>query len=674
MMWNRPFIFMERTMSHEPRRHRRAYSDGTRPRSHHVQLKDLSRKTPDVHNENNLSVQDIPHMRRSSSIQSLNSDFVDGASDDSFQKEVAEKTQMYFVGKQEAETEVFLDRIIKKEGSKDRALLFIVSEIPNETKVQMLINCLLHRGANPSASNKDLWTPLHYAVKKKYKGVCSKLLEHEAWPDARDKKGVMPFTLAYDAGNDDIASMLVTCMSNVFVRKLYSSDGSQPAEFSFHDLLAKSMSKTTLAVLDCMIDPVSPSGDVCVYYNVLEADEHGRVPSDSNFNSQSKSGLQLIAKSGNKTVIYHDVVRLLIRRKWKEYARFRFLINSLFYIMTLITLTLSAIVASITSDPAEYDLTALQIARAACEVWSLGMAALTLLSELNQLRKHRLEYWQDAFNWIDLSSSILILLIPPLRFAHKTQQWFVFSAAYLLWSVRIFKYAAVFRQTGAYAQILWRILIHDIVQFTTFFAFILLAFSGCLLLSLRGEGSLEQFTETNSFWSILFVGVRILIEAERVIEYTELQTMSLIIMVVFLFTICVLLLNILIAQLSDTYQNVQQDAQRGLEVNRAWIVSRVELNSLYIGKGHRVTHYKESENIYDVRDVLEKWECPPLNEMNKCIQDIWESLDSHKMNLLTVRNRLARQESALSKIQETLDKLVEFQEKNVEHNEDDCKF
>ena len=62
------------------------------------------------------------------------------------------------------------------------------------------------------------------------------------------------------------------------------------------------------------------------------------------------------------------------------------------------------------------------------------------------------------------------------------------------------------------------------------------------------------------------------------------RTMSLIIMVFFLFTICVLLLNILIAQLSDTYQNVQQDAQRGLEVNRAWIVSRVELNSFYFGK------------------------------------------------------------------------------------------
>lgn len=50
-------------------------------------------------------------------------------------------------------------------------------------------------------------------------------------------------------------------------------------------------------------------------------------------------------------------------------------------------------------------------------------------------------------------------------------------------------------------------------------------------------------------------------------------------MVTFLFTICVVLLNILIAQLSDTYQNVQRDAQRGLEVSLALIVSRVESNS-----------------------------------------------------------------------------------------------
>ncbi|XP_061176467.1 uncharacterized protein LOC133185338 [Saccostrea echinata] len=600
--------------------------------------------------------------------ESFSTEFSDVDSDDSYQKEVAEKTQMYFVVKQEAEIEVTLDRIIEKKGSIDLALLYIVSKLDTENKVQMLINSLLHRGANPSARDNNLWTPLHYAVRKNYKGVCSKLLEHEAFPNARDKKGVMPYTLAFEAGNDDIAAMLITHMKNEFVRKIHTSDGNVLAEFSFHALLNKNMQKTVMAILDCMIDPVSPSGDVCVYYNVLEADENGRVPNDSNFNPLSKSGLQIIAKSGNKTIVYHDVVRLLIRRKWKEYVRLKFLINSIFYIISLITITFSAIVASSTPDPSAYDLSSPQVARAFCEVWSLGMAILILCSELNQLRKHRLEYWQDAFNFIDLSSSILIILVLPLRFTQTSQQWLVFSAAYLLWTMRIFKYAAVFRQTGAYVQILWRILIHDIFQFTTFFFFILLAFSGCLLLSLRGEGSLEQFHESSSFWHILFLGGRILIEAERIVEYTELQTMSLIIMVVFLFTICVLLINILIAQLSDTYQNVQQDAQRGLEVNRAWIVARVELNSLFFGKGHRITHYKENENIYDIRDVLEKWESPPLNEINKCIQNISEDLDSHKMNLFTVKKRVARQEATLSKIQVSLDKLLELEEKRQRQN------
>ena len=82
-----------------------------------------------------------------------------------------------------------------------------------------------------------------------------------------------------------------------------------------------------------------------------------------------------------------DCIILIMLRHFFSYS-----VSSLFYISTLITLTFSAIVASKTPNPAEYDLNALQIARAACEVWSLGMAALTLLSELNQMRKYVFYY------------------------------------------------------------------------------------------------------------------------------------------------------------------------------------------------------------------------------------------------------------------------------------------
>ena len=50
--------------------------------------------------------------------------------------------------------------------------------------------------------------------------------------------------------------------------------------------------------------------------------------------------------------------------------------------------------------------------------------------------------------------------------------------------------------------------------------------------------------------------------------------------IIFLFLVIVVLLNLLIAQMSDTYGSVQQDAQRSLAINRALIVARVEHNSL----------------------------------------------------------------------------------------------
>ena len=39
------------------------------------------------------------------------------------------------IGRQEAETEVIIDRLIEREGNKEKALLFVVCQIPTEVKV-----------------------------------------------------------------------------------------------------------------------------------------------------------------------------------------------------------------------------------------------------------------------------------------------------------------------------------------------------------------------------------------------------------------------------------------------------------------------------------------------------------------------------------------------------------
>lgn len=65
-------------------------------------------------------------------------------------------------------------------------------------------------------------------------------------------------------------------------------------------LLFGPFQETVLAVLDCLKEPIGEVGKVRVYYNLLEADRYGNVPSDrKKFDSESRTGFQIIAQRGD---------------------------------------------------------------------------------------------------------------------------------------------------------------------------------------------------------------------------------------------------------------------------------------------------------------------------------------------------------------------------------------
>ena len=77
-----------------------------------------------------------------------------------------------------------------------------------------MVNTLLQRGANPSVADSDLWTPLHHATRRGFKGVVSKLLENDALPHTRDRQQQMPLHVAITYNVDDIAALLLAFMPN----------------------------------------------------------------------------------------------------------------------------------------------------------------------------------------------------------------------------------------------------------------------------------------------------------------------------------------------------------------------------------------------------------------------------------------------------------------------------
>ncbi|KAF6036587.1 hypothetical protein EB796_005121 [Bugula neritina] len=99
----------------------------------------------------------------------------------------------------------------------------------------------------------------------------------------------------------------------------------------------------------------------------------------------------------------------------------------------------------------------------------------------------------------------------------------------------------------------------EFVDFLIMFFIIMLAFSGSFAMALRLDGTLASTNNIRTRWyaTILFLA--------------------------FLFVCMVMLMNILIAQLSDTYESMRRNAQLEVYLNRAWIVSRVEVNGVPFG-------------------------------------------------------------------------------------------
>jgi hypothetical protein len=558
---------------------------------------------------------------------------------DSFYKEVAKKTQMLLIGRSQAEVEVLLERLIAEHKTKEDALLYVVKEVFPESKVISLVAALLQRGAISTEQDENGRTSVFHAVSRGFTQVLRKLLEANGVAYGQDKYGMTPLKLALEKKNDDMSALLVAYLPNHVVRKYFMSTAGKSPSLNFHELLKSKMEQTILGVLDSLID-LTPNGDFKVHFHLLECDEKGHSPKDPQYDNSTKSAVHIIAVTQNKDAVFHDAVRLLLRRKWKRYARARFIVNALRYLLSVVTLTFALVVGIGAPDPLVYD-SPLQYARGAAEIFSCVNTIYNLVVELIQLYQNRLDYFQDPFNWSDMSAVLLLLAVIPLRFTATRESWAVFGVGYFFWTMRTFKYSAITRSTGAFAQILWAILTKDMVQFVVVFMVVLLAFSGMLAASLKYEGALGKMWETQSFWATLLTGTRTLVEQQPVVDYVGedgLGPLCVTVLLLFLFATLVVLLNILIARLSDTYQNIQRDAQRSLELDRAWIVTRVERHSVLTD--FRKKFYKKVKIVQDMYEKLEKWESPPVSDRTRMLVDLQEKMENQDIYLRSLGQRL----------------------------------
>eukprot|EP00054_Salpingoeca_dolichothecata_P027534 m.202644 g.202644 ORF g.202644 m.202644 type:complete len:916 (+) comp25986_c0_seq1:47-2794(+) len=421
------------------------------------------------------------------------------------------------------------------------------------------------------------------------------------------------------------------------------------------------MQGCVLAALDKMREesPGKP-GFEKFFYQILEADGSGNAPSHPDFRASEKSVLQRIAKSNNKAVVAHDVVRMLLKRKWDRFGRFIFRITFGIYLLYAFCVSFAFFHAAENADDVlNYSSAGAQF-RAFCEI-VIGIQTVWLLYRNVQIvRRHSPRYYiQEAWHTYDLITVLFFVVLIVLRLLEDDAQWDVMAFVYFLTIMKVFKYGGSFRAFGTLAVAMTKIMSTDVINFSNIFVVFFFSFIGAIHILLASDDQ-SRSRDISTFPNLMLSGFRTLAEGGPVIEFEESGTgfrdiggtFASFLLLAFVFITVLVLMNVLIALMTDTYARVQVETHRQLDLNRAKTIARMEATSLMF-KNLRRRFYKAIKEYEDPKGILARWTEP--NQLKRSLETRIDTLTE-----LTNSNTLAlsQLQDGLVQLQKTIDTIT----------------
>ncbi|XP_065647759.1 uncharacterized protein LOC101236412 isoform X3 [Hydra vulgaris] len=458
-----------------------------------------------------------------------------------------------------------------------------------------------------------------------------------------------PLCIALSKFYDRTASLLVKSMDSYSVRCLFETNDSVEARFHFKDYIdpkeSISMKLTVLAILEKLMNPYWPFQPINqadkeiewydmpkaplshhFYFQLLDGDDKGNAPENNNkrFNYRSKSCLHLIAHSSScREAIQHPVVRLLVKRKWNDYGQNIMRINAALYLFFLVLFSFALFLQPSTQR--------MHIFRMFCEIGTILFTFFYILLELDEGDKRWSIYFSDYTNYIDILGLGTILLIIPFRFAKLFHiEWIISAVAYFINCLRLFQYFIVIKELHIYYRTFHIIIVEDIRKFAALFLVIILAFTGSVTMALKSTAELHI---VGGYWGIFFKEIRGLAESQSFSDdYSNINVIVVIFLMCNMFCTMVVLLNILIGQISNRYNEVQSMAKVQYDIDKTKFITKID-NSRLCGK-LRIRYYQNggyTTSSSEEDEVIADWVAMKENEFLK--EDNKKKFESMRGNL-----------------------------------------
>ncbi|XP_078370769.1 uncharacterized protein LOC144654486 [Oculina patagonica] len=610
-------------------------------------------------------------------------------SSEEFHEMVKQEMREKGIERSQAMDSVRLQRLIDLCDTKKSTALYLLQEWNYEPQVCRFLKLLCDSGVNLKEVEDFLHnTPLHIAATKNFVSLAKFLID--SCPSillATNGQGELPVETAIKYGQDDVAAFLIRRMDHRRVRNLLRAKQQKAAPISLVKLTEEfKMQKTIVAVLDCLISPRWPHppclpSDVVpclsweqlqdtpthfhVTYDILESDVNGRFPDDAKYEYTPKSCYYHLAKHCQQTldkeILNHVVIKLLTERKWTKYASFWFRVRVWNYFVFLTVLCTTFMKAARSEDLLDYRKSTVY---KFLDFWVLATTLWFIADELSELKREPIAYVKDFFNYMDLSGYFLILATFVFRFLGSDVQWTFASLAIFINFIGVFKYSVGDQNTGLYIKCLGKVISKDIPRFLSVFSIILVTFSTSFYLAIRaekpnatahvlGNNTLRnEISCTNNLGCVMMAGIMTWLEGSSIVHnLSEVGWLAALLTVLFMVSVSIILLNILIAQLSLTYELVQEESLHSFTALRMQAVAIVEWQSRFKFWNLRKKYYISGElkSREEVEEMMKEYRksanlTPPMPDeiwqFQERVGDMKTSFNQMRYQLPTLQTRL----------------------------------
>ncbi|KAI6654314.1 Long-chain-fatty-acid--CoA ligase [Oopsacas minuta] len=488
-----------------------------------------------------------------------------------------------------------------------------------------LIPLLLDQNGCIELTDNTGETPLIVATKNGFSQTMKILLASGAHMFTRDKRGLNAMDYALRVNERSIQDEQVF---DQVLSTMLNNESKETALAHLHNILYK---YNKIRLKECIISllnriPELRARKVIICSKYLECSCDGLTPDNSEFSSRFLTPLQMIADTYDENFAFHPLVRVIVDKKMRSLGYYYLLFEMAYLLFFLFSIFFIFTTAASMPDPLTYT-TNIDYVRAVFEAIVVLLWLCTLIMEIAELvtdfiriyhkelaivkeKQKEMEsligmvarsllsvYFLDVFNYFDILGIVVLFLVLPFRLAGSPVQWIFATLTILIHFMRFIKVVRLLPGFGTYVHTIGLIALNDVPKFCIVSFTIIIVISQSFFIALRvpyAHGMLtnisaseigEQGLYDTFYWTLLFM-TRVLLQGENILDdnylFNNLNWMNAIIYLFAMGLIIVILLNIFIAQVSDTYATAKSKSERIVALYRLKFIVRRNRNTLMV--------------------------------------------------------------------------------------------